>query len=81
MIKVIILKHSPDTYLVGNIQELDEEPSLLVEDVFQITPDGEMEVYPLHTTQRYVFLTSTDVMTMMDPSPSVLSAHKKVVNE
>jgi len=50
MIKVIILKHSPDTYLVGNIQELDEEPSLLVEDVFQITPDGEMEIYPLHTT-------------------------------
>jgi len=78
MLKLIILKHHPQTYLLGKIQELDEEPSLLIEDCFSITPEGELQAYPLHTDQRYVFLTSDDVMSIMDPSPTIIKQYKAV---
>lgn len=78
MLKLIILKHHPQTYLLGKIQELDEEPSLLIEDCYSITPEAELQEYPLHTAQRYVFLTSDDVMSIMDPSPTIIKQYKAV---
>ena len=78
---MIILKHRPSHYLLGKIQEMDEEPSLLIEDCYYVTPEGELEAYPLHTDQRYIFLTSDDVLTMMDPSPVIAKKHKSLVNE
>lgn len=81
MIKVLILKNNPDTYLVGKLTELDEEPSLLLEDSYVIEVDGKIQVYPLHTDQRFLFLTSTDIMSILDPAPAVLAAYQKAVNE
>jgi len=81
MIKVLILKHHPNTYLIGKLTELDEEPSLLLEDSHLIDTEGDVHVYPLHTDQRFIFLTSTDIMSIMDAAPKVLAAYQKAVNE
>jgi len=81
MIKVLILKNNPDTYLIGKLTEMDEEPSLLLEDSHVITVEGTVQVYPLHTDQRFLFLTSTDIMSILDPAPAVLAAYQKAVNE
>lgn len=81
MIKVLILKNNPDTYLIGKLTEMDEEPSLLLEDSHVIESDGTVQVYPLHTDQRFLFLTSTDIMSILDPAPAVLAAYQKAVKE
>ena len=81
MIKVLILKNNPDTYIIGKLTEMDEEPSLLVEDSHVIQVDGTVQVYPLHTDQRFIFLTSTDIMSILDPAPAVLAEYQKAVNE
>ena len=81
MIKVLILKHHPNTYLIGKLTELDEEPGLLLEDSHVIDTEGGLHVYPLHTDQRFIFLTTTDIMTIMDAAPAVLAAYQKAVNE
>ena len=67
------------TYLVGKLQELDEEPSILLEDVFAVNPDGHLGAYPLHTDQRYLFLTSEQVFTILDPSTVVVDEYKKMM--
>ena len=81
MIKVLILKHHPNTYLIGKLTEMDEEPSLILEDSHVIEVDGTVQVYPHHTDQRFLFLTSTDIMSILDPAPAVLAAYQKAVNE
>ncbi len=81
VIKFIILKNNPDTYLIGKLTEMDEEPSILLEDSFRVVEEGLLKVYPLHTEQRFIFLTSTDVLTILDPAPAVLAEYQKAVNE
>ena len=48
MIKLLILKNSPDTYLIGKLTEMDEEPSLLLEDSYRVVEEGLLNVYPPH---------------------------------
>ena len=79
MVKLLILKTDPSLYLLGTMTELDEEPSLLIENCFQVTPDGSLETYPLHTDQRDLFLTSDMVLTILDPSAAIADAYKRSV--
>ena len=81
MLKLIILKHHPTTYLLAKITELDEEPSLLLENCYYVTPEGVLEEYPLHTSDRDIFLTSEDVMTMMDPSLTITKLYETAISE
>ena len=81
MLKLIILKHPPTTYLLGKITELDEEPSLLIENCYTITPEVTLQEYPLYTSQRDLFLTSDDVMTILDPSLVVTKLYEEAVSE
>jgi len=81
MLKLIILKHHPTTYLLGKITELDEEPSLLIENCYTITPEVTLQEYPLYTSQRDLFLTSDDVMTILDPSLVVTKLYEEAVSE
>ena len=50
MLKLIILKHHPQTYLLGKVTEMDEEPGLLVEDVYAIDVDAELVPCLLYTS-------------------------------
>ena len=79
MLKLIILKHHPTTYLLAKITELDEEPSLLLENCYYVTPEAVLEEYPLHSSQRDIFLTSDDVMTIMDPSLTITKLYEEAV--
>ena len=81
MLKLIILKNHPTTYLLGKITEMDEEPSLLIEECYHVTPEGVLQEYPLHSSQRDIFLTSDDVMTMMDPSLTITKLYEEAISE
>lgn len=76
--KLIILKHHPQTYLLADVVEMDEEPSLLLQDCCTVTENG-IEAYPKHTLQRDIFLTTEDVMTIIDPSPAVAKQYLTVL--
>lgn len=73
VIKIFILKDDPTIYLIGYVTELDEEPSYLLESCFSIAPDGTLSEYPLHVNTRDIFLTSTDILSILDPSITVLA--------
>ena len=79
MLKLLILKHSPDFYLIGTITELDEEPSLLIENCYRVVDDGSLEEFPKFTEQRDLFLTSDLIFTILDPSASMADLYKATV--
>ena len=81
MLKLIILKHHPTTYLLGKITEMEEEPSLLIENCYSVTPEATLQEYPLHSSQRDLFLTSEDVMTILDPSLTITKMYEEAVSE
>ena len=76
---MIILKHRPQLYLLGKITELDEEPSLLIENCYSVGPEGVLDTFPLHTDQRDLFLTSDQVLTILDPSAVVAEKYGEAV--
>ena len=39
----ILLMTNRSEYLIGQVTELDEEPSILIEKCFEIKPDGTLE--------------------------------------
>lgn len=71
---IILTNH---LYLLGKVTELDEEPSYLIEQCYKVVGDGQLEQYPLYTDQRYMFLTSDVVLSIVDPSPKVADLHSK----
>lgn len=126
VIKILVLKNDPTFYLIGSVIELDEEPSLLVENCYQIVECAEygddpenlekrayslegnhvklsarkldegavdkdwyvyeyaiLQKYPKYSSQPDLFLTSTDILTILDPAPDVLAQYtlKLSVNE
>ena len=70
-------------YILGKVSEMDEEPSLMIDDVYIIKGGNGSEVkidlieYPKHVSSRFLFLTSTDVLTILDPAPAVIEAHNE----
>ena len=75
MVKLIILKSDPNVYLIGKVTELDEEPSLLIENVYQVRDEKDITQYPEFTDQRDLFLTSDVVFTIIDPSSTLLATY------
>ena len=73
-LKIVVLKdHS---HLMGELIELDEEPSYLIQNCYKIT-DGEFSTYPLYTDQRDIFLTSDVILTIVDPQKKLLRTTRK----
>lgn len=78
MLKILILQSNPLIHLIGMMTELDEEPSILIEGCYNITPEGELSQYPMHTDQRDLFLTSENVFTIIDPSPEIAEKYRAI---
>jgi len=76
MLKVLLLKSLPDVYVVGMIEEMDEEPSLFIRDAFEIK-DGQLSEWPRYTSQRDLFLTSDSIFTILDPSAEIAAAYSQ----
>lgn len=60
-IKLLVLKQTPDEYLIGRVTELDEEPSLLVEECFKIVECAEYGPDPEDIEKRAHSLEGTHV--------------------
>ena len=75
-LKIVILKdHS---HLMGEVTELDEEPSYLISGCKMVTDEG-MSNYPKYTDQRDIFLTSDVILTIVDPSDDAVNEYKKAL--
>lgn len=68
-------------YLLGQLTELDEEPSLLIENCYLIVSDTELDPFPCYTAQRDLFLPSDSVFTILDPSPVIIDLYKKTISK
>ena len=75
-IKLVLLKDRPE-YLIGKVTELDEEPSLLIEDCYEIKEEDAIVPFPKYSAQRDMFLTSDTILSILDPSPEVLKKYKQ----
>ena len=74
-IKVILLKQRNE-YLIGAVTELDEEPSILIENCYEILDDETISPFPAFTQQRDVFLTGDTILSILDPSPNLVEIYK-----
>jgi len=74
-IKVVLMANRTE-YLIGRVTELDEEPSLLIEKCFSITPEGKLKPFPAFASQRDLFLTSESVLTIVDPSEQIATEYE-----
>ena len=74
-IKIILLKQRPE-YLIGAVTELDEEPSILIENCYEVVSEQDLKPFPAFTEQRDMFLTSDTIMSILDPSPNLVQLYK-----
>lgn len=74
-VKLILLRERGE-YLLGSVTELDEEPSILIEQCMEVLEDGTLRQFPLHSEQRDLFLTSECILTILDPTPKLLETYK-----
>lgn len=75
VVKLILLQQRSE-YLIGKITELDEEPSLLIENCYEVTDEDTIIPFPRFSAQRDVFLTSENVLSILDPAPKLLETYK-----
>ena len=71
----LILLQQRSEYLIGKITELDEEPSLLIENCYEVTDEDTIIPFPKFSSQRDVFLTSENVLSILDPSSKLLETY------
>jgi small nuclear ribonucleoprotein (snRNP)-like protein len=77
VVKLILLQQRNE-YLIGTITELDEEPSLLIENCYEVTDEETITPFPKFSAQRDIFLTSENVLSILDASPKLLETYKKL---
>ena len=77
VVKLILLQQRNE-YLIGTVTELDEEPSLLIENCYEVLGDEEIVPFPKYSSQREIFLTSESVMSILDPSKKLLDIYSKL---
>ena len=77
VVKLILLQQRNE-YLLGKVTELDEEPSLLIEKCYEVTGEEVLTPFPKYSSQRDIFLTSENVLSILDPSDKLLKAYKKL---
>ncbi len=72
----ILLMTNRSEYLIGQVTELDEEPSVLIEKCFSITPEGKLVPFPAFASQRDLFLTSESILTIVDPTEQIAKEYQ-----
>ena len=77
VVKLILLQQRNE-YLIGTITELDEEPSLLIEKCYEVTGEDTLSPFPKYSSQRDVFLTSDNILSILDPTQKLLEIYNKL---
>ena len=71
----LILLRQRNEYLIAKITELDEEPIYLLERCYEVSEEGELIPFPKHSSQRDIFLTSDVILTILEPSQTLLDKY------
>ena len=74
VVRLILLRQRSE-YLIAKITELDEEPVYLLERCYEVSEEGELIPFPKHSSQRDIFLTSDVVLTILEPSQTLLDKY------
>ena len=77
VVKLILLQQRNE-YLLGKVTELDEEPSLLIEKCYEVTGEDTLTPFPKYSSQRDIFLTSDNFLSILDPSTKLLEIYNKL---
>jgi hypothetical protein len=70
-------------YLIAQLEQLDEEPSCYLKNIYQITEDDDGVVltkWPKYTSQNESLFFQEDFITVVEPSPSVLDKYKETIS-
>lgn len=72
-------------YLIAQLEELDEEPSCYLKNIYQITDgiagdDVVLTKWPRYTSQTDGLFFLADFVTMVEPSPKVLDKYKDLIS-
>lgn len=70
-------------YLIAQLEQLDEEPSCYLKNIYQITDDDNEVVltkWPKYTSQNDSLFFLEDFVTMVEPSPAVLDKYKDTIS-
>ena len=76
-IKLLLMSQRSE-YLIGKVTELDEEPSILIEGCYEVTGEDTLTPFPKYSSQRDVFLTSDNILSILDPSKELLDIYNKL---
>ena len=76
-LRLILLKERNE-FLLGKITELDEEPSILIENCYEVRGEEDIVPFPPYSSQRDLFLTSDNVFTIIDPSPEIAEKYRAI---
>ena len=74
VVRLILLRQRSE-YLLAKITEFDEEPVYLLERCYEVSEEGELIPFPKHSSQRDIFLTSDVVLTILEPSQTLLDKY------
>ena len=74
VVRLILLRQRSE-YLLAKITELDEEPVYLLDRCYEVSEEGELIPFPKHSSQRDIFLTSDVVLTILEPSQTLLDKY------
>ena len=74
VVRLILLRQRSE-YLLAKVTELDEEPIYLLERCYEVSEERELIPFPKHSSQRDIFLTSDVVLTILEPSQTLLDKY------
>ena len=74
VVRLILLRQRSE-YLLAKVTELDEEPIYLLERCYEVSEEGELIPFPKHSSQRDIFLTTDVVLTILEPSQTLLDKY------
>ena len=74
VVRLILLRQRSE-YLLAKVTELDEEPIYLLERCYEVSEEGELIPFPKHSSQRDIFLTSDVILTILEPSQTLLDKY------
>ena len=74
VVRLILLRQRSE-YRLAKVTEIDEEPIYLLERCYEVSEEGELIPFPKHSSQRDIFLTSDVVLTILEPSQTLLDKY------
>lgn len=72
-----------NSFVVADVEDLDEEPSCYLKNCREIIDDGEnitLRKWPRYTDETDTLIYSNRIVTISEPSEEIASLYKKTIN-